>query len=255
MDKDNLPTQAIIGTPVCVLPFNEQIETIVTWAEKCQSKIVCVANVHMLIEAQQNPDFAKVLRHADLVTPDGIPLVWMLKLLGANRAQRVAGMDIFLATCERAVQEQIGIFLLGSTPEILAKIHSRLRQEFPLLKIAGMNSPAFGVRDPVTDRQPIDIINDSGAGIVFVALGCPKQEFWMAQHQAKIHAVTIGVGAVFPVYARTLKHAPKWVRSAGFEWLFRLVQEPRRLWKRYVSTIPVFIWLAFKQLLSHVSSG
>ncbi|WP_373541639.1 WecB/TagA/CpsF family glycosyltransferase [Chamaesiphon sp.] len=250
MYKDNISTQDVIGTPICNLSFDEQIKAIVTWAKKYQSKIVCVANVHMLIEAQQNSDFANLLRHADLVTPDGIPLVWMLKLMGTKRAERVAGMDIFLATCEQASQAQISIFLLGSTPDILEKIDRRLATEFPQLKIAGRNSPAFGPLDANADTNISRIINSSGAGIVFVALGCPKQELWMAQHQAKIQAVMIGVGAVFPVYAGVLKHAPKSMRAAGFEWLFRLMQEPRRLWKRYAQTIPIFIWLALKQLVT-----
>ena len=251
MNNDNTSTQDIIGIPVCALSFNDQIEAIVNWAKNRQSKMVCVANVHMLIEARRNSDFANVLRHAALVTPDGIPLVWMLKLMGAKQAQRVAGMDILLATCERAAQAQISIFLLGSTPDVLARIHQRLTTEFPRLKIAGMNSPSFGSIDPTADTNTIQIINTSGAGIVFVALGCPKQELWMAKHQDKIQAVTIGVGAVFPVYAGTLKHAPKFIRAAGFEWLFRLIQEPRRLWKRYASTIPIFIWLALKQIITN----
>ncbi len=250
MSQDKMHTQDLIDTPICDLSFNEQINTIVTWAKKCQNKMVCVANVHMLIEARQNQHFASVLRQADLVTPDGIPLVWMLKLMGADQAERVAGMDILLATCDRAAQSQISIFLLGSTPDLLAKIHHRLQQEFPLLKIAGMNSPAFGPPDPTADQNIVQMINSSGAGIVFVALGCPKQELWMAQHRSHIQAVTIGIGGVFPVYAGALKHAPKLLRMAGFEWLFRLIQEPRRLWKRYAQTMPIFIWLALKQILT-----
>jgi N-acetylglucosaminyldiphosphoundecaprenol N-acetyl-beta-D-mannosaminyltransferase len=248
MYKDNISTQDVIGIPICNLPFEAQINQIVSWAKKHQSKIVCVANVHMSIEARQNSDLANLLKHADLVTPDGIPLVWMLKLMGTKRAERVAGMDIFLATCEQAAQAQISIFLLGSKPDILDQIHQRLTTEFPLLKIAGMISPPFGPLDPATDTNIIKTINTSGAGIVFVALGCPKQELWMAQYQEQIPAVMIGVGAVFPVYAGALKHAPKFIRASGFEWLFRLIQEPRRLWKRYATTIPIFIWLALKQL-------
>jgi N-acetylglucosaminyldiphosphoundecaprenol N-acetyl-beta-D-mannosaminyltransferase len=250
MPEDNISTQDVIGAPICILSFDDQINLIITWAKNCQSKMVCVANVHMLIEAWQNSDFARILRQANLVTPDGIPLVWMLKLMGAKRAERVAGMDIFMATCEQASQAQISIFLLGSKPDILDKIHQRLKTEFPSLKIAGLNSPAFGALDSIADTNIVQIINSSGARIVFVALGCPKQELWMAQHQEKIQAVTIGVGGVFPVYAGVLKHAPKFIRNAGFEWLFRLSQEPRRLWKRYAQTIPIFIWLALNQLFT-----
>jgi N-acetylglucosaminyldiphosphoundecaprenol N-acetyl-beta-D-mannosaminyltransferase len=251
MDNDNVPSRDLIGSPVCTLPFDEQINLIMNWARKCQSKMVYVANVHMLIEAWQNAHFANALKQADLVTPDGLPLVWMLKLMGANRVQRVPGMDIFLESCKKASQEQISVFLLGSKPEILDKICRRLRTEFPTLKIAGIESPPFSPLGLAPDMHLIQTINGSGAGIVFVALGCPKQELWMLQHREKIQAVMVGVGGVFPVYAGTLKEAPKLIQSTGFEWLFRLVQEPRRLWKRYAVTIPIFIWLSLQQLFSH----
>jgi N-acetylglucosaminyldiphosphoundecaprenol N-acetyl-beta-D-mannosaminyltransferase len=222
----------------------------VTWAKKCSSKMVCVANVHMLVEAWQNANFGSVLKQADLITPDGIPLVWMLKLMGIKQSERVAGMDIFLAICKQASHAQISIFLFGSEPEILDKICQRLQQEFPLLKIAGMESPPFQPLGLTADMNIVQTINASGARIVFVALGCPKQELWMAQHREKIQAVTIGVGGVFSVYAGALKEAPDFIQKSGFEWLFRLIQEPRRLWKRYANTIPIFIWLALKQILS-----
>ncbi len=250
MNKDDVTTQNLIGTLVCMLPFDEQINLIVDWAKKCQSKVVCVANVHMLIEAWQNPHFAEVLKQAELVTPDGMPLVWMMKLMGVKHAQRVAGMDIFLAACQQASQHQISIFLLGSKPEVLDKICQRLRKEFPVLKIAGVESPSFRPLNSAPDMNIVHTINACGAGIVFVALGCPKQELWMAQHHQKIQAVMIGVGAVFPVYAGVLPHAPLVIQNAGFEWLFRLVQEPQRLWQRYAQTIPIFIWLSLKQIIT-----
>lgn len=245
---NDIPTQHLIGTPVYTLSFEEQINLMITWAKNCQSKVVCVANVHMLIEAWQNSQFASVLKNADLVTPDGMPLVWMLKLMGEKRSQRVAGMDIFRAVCEQASTAQISIFLLGAKPDVLDKICKRLNKEFPQLKIAGMESPPFRPLGNTPDMDVIQTINASGARIVFVALGCPKQELWMSQHQNKIQAVMIGVGAVFPIYARVLKQAPKFIQNTGFEWLFRLIQEPRRLWKRYITTIPIFIWLMLKQI-------
>jgi N-acetylglucosaminyldiphosphoundecaprenol N-acetyl-beta-D-mannosaminyltransferase len=250
MEKDNIPTLTLISTPICILSFDEQIDLMITWAKNCQSKIVCVANVHMLIEAWQDANFASILKQANLVTPDGLPLVWMLKSIGSNSSERVAGLDIFLAICDRAAQAQISIFLLGSKPEILEKICHRLKQEFPLLKIAGMEAPPFAPLETSPDMKMVHTINTSGAGIVFVALGCPKQELWMAQHREQIQSVKIGIGGVFSVYAGELKQTPKFIQKTGFEWLFRLIQEPRRLWKRYIYTIPVFIWLALKQILT-----
>ncbi|BBC24280.1 WecB/TagA/CpsF family glycosyltransferase [Pseudanabaena sp. ABRG5-3] len=249
MYTDDIPKQDLIVTPVSTLVFDEQINLMVSWAKQKQSRMVCVANVHMLVEAWQNNQFASVLKQADLVTPDGMPLVWMLKLLGHKQAQRVAGMDIFQTVCQQAAIAQTSIFLLGSSPEVLDKISQRLKSQFPTIKIAGTESPPFRPLAPTVDMDMVNTINESGAGVLFVALGCPKQELWMNQHKDKIQAVMIGVGGVFPVYAGILKETPKFMQNLGLEWLFRLCQEPKRLWKRYATTIPIFIWLMLKQIV------
>jgi N-acetylglucosaminyldiphosphoundecaprenol N-acetyl-beta-D-mannosaminyltransferase len=180
-----------------------------------------------------------------------MPLVWMMKQMGVKQAERVAGMDIFHTSCKQCSTAQVSIFLLGSSPEVLEKICRRLKNEFPKLKIAGMHSPPFVPLSPNPDLSIVKTINESGAGIVFVALGCPKQELWMAQYREKIHAVMIGVGGVFPIYAGLMKPSPKFIQNAGLEWLFRLIQEPRRLWYRYSTTVPIFILLALKQIWLH----
>lgn len=239
----------VIDSPVSALLFESQINLILEWATSRVSKIVCVANTHMLVEAYWHPAFASVLKSADLVTPDGMPLVWMLKLLGARSQNRVAGLDILLSLCKLAPHRDVSIFFLGSEPQVLEKIRERLRQEFPNLKIAGMEPLPFRPLTRGEDEAIIEKIHNSGAGIVFVALGCPKQEYWMQQHKTKIQAVTIGLGGAFPVYAGNQKRAPHWLRFAGGEWLYRLMQEPLRLVNRYGKTIPVFILLALKQLL------
>jgi N-acetylglucosaminyldiphosphoundecaprenol N-acetyl-beta-D-mannosaminyltransferase len=244
------PKQNVIGFPVTAVPFNDQIELILQWAHERTSKVVCVANVHMLIEAHTNSKFASVLCNADLVTPDGMPLVWLMNLLGADHQDRVAGMDILLALCDRASAQNISVFFLGSDPYTLGRIQTRLQQEFPNLKIAGMEPLPFRPLNDDEDAIVIEKINVSRAGIVLVSLGCPKQEIWMNLHKNQIEAVMLGLGGVFPVYAGIHKWAPFWVRKLGLEWLYRLVQEPRRLWKRYYKTIPPFIYLAFKQLLT-----
>jgi N-acetylglucosaminyldiphosphoundecaprenol N-acetyl-beta-D-mannosaminyltransferase len=250
-----LPTQKVLDVPITALRFDEQIRTIINWASNSESKVVCVANVHMLMEAHWNPDFAKILRYADLVTPDGMPLVWMMRKMGVSYQDRVAGMDIFVALCQLGIAENISIFCLGSQPEILTKMRKRLEKEFPALEIAAMEPLPFRPLTEVEDEALIKKINASGAGIVFVSLGCPKQEKWIAQHRGKIKAVMIGVGGVFPVYAGIHKRAPQMVRDLGLEWLYRWLQEPRRLWSRYYKTIPPFIWLATKQLISSSRLG
>jgi len=249
MHKDAISSQNLIVTPVSGLAFDAQIDLMIDWASKSLSKMICVANVHMLVEAWQNSHFADVLKNADLVTPDGMPLVWMMKMLGHKQAERVAGMDIFQAVCKQAEANQISIFLLGSETHVLEKMSQRLQTEFPNLKIAGTESPPFRPLSNTADMDMVQTVNDSGAKILFVALGCPKQELWMAQHRDKIQAVMIGVGGVFPVYAGVLKETPRFMQVSGLEWLFRLSQEPRRLWKRYATTIPIFIWLMIKQII------
>jgi N-acetylglucosaminyldiphosphoundecaprenol N-acetyl-beta-D-mannosaminyltransferase len=245
-----IPTKNLLGFPVTALSFEEQIFLILKWARARASKIVCLANVHMLMEAYWNQAFASVLNSVDLVAPDGMPLVWMLKQMGVYSQDRVAGLDLFLRLCELGQLSQTSIFFLGSHEVVLERMRRRLKHEFPKLKIAGMEPLPFRPLTPTEDNEIVQKINGSGAGLLFVCLGCPKQEYWMLQHQHKIQAVMIGVGAVFPLYAGLYKRAPLYVRQSGLEWLYRLIQEPHRLFYRYSQTIPPFIWLAFQQLLA-----
>jgi N-acetylglucosaminyldiphosphoundecaprenol N-acetyl-beta-D-mannosaminyltransferase len=246
------PVINIIGSPVTALPLQKQIHTILEWALKRNSRFVCVANTHMLVEAYRDPDFWHLLRSADLITPDGMPLVWMMKLLGLQSQDRVAGMDILTHLCKQAPEKDIPVFFVGSQSEILNRMKQRLEIDFPNLTIAGMEPLPFGSTAPKEDLSIIQQINNSGAKVVLVSLGCPKQEYWMAKHKHKINAVMIGLGGVFPIYAGIHRHAPKFFRSSGLEWLYRLLQEPKRLWKRYATTIPIFIWLAIKQLWTEI---
>ncbi|MBW4658830.1 MAG: WecB/TagA/CpsF family glycosyltransferase [Drouetiella hepatica Uher 2000/2452] len=245
------PIQNVIGFPVTALPFDAQISLVMKWASARLSKYVCVANVHMLMEAHTDPSFASVLEAADMVTPDGMPLVWLMKLMGVPHQDRVAGMDIFLALCKQASTEGISVFFLGSKPDILERMKKNLCEEFPELQVADMQPLPFRPLTLEEDEAMVQKINESGARLVLVSLGCPKQEIWMNQHQGKVEAVMLGLGGVFPVYAGIHKWAPNWVRRAGLEWLYRLLQEPRRLWRRYFATIPPFLYLASKQVLAN----
>ncbi|NET32007.1 MAG: WecB/TagA/CpsF family glycosyltransferase [Cyanothece sp. SIO1E1] len=244
-----LKTQNLIGFPVASESFTTQIDTMLSWARQRLSKVVCVANVHMLVEAKHHSHFAKVLHKADLLTPDGMPLAWLMGWLSKCRQDRVAGMDIMLSLCQRAHEEGVSLFFLGATPDILQQMEQRLKQEFPDVPIAGMEALPFRPLTPGEDKALVKQLNESGAGLVLISLGCPKQEQWMHTHKGKIKAVMIGLGGVFPIYAGEKKWAPAWVRKGGLEWLYRLIQEPRRLWRRYASTIPLFLWLAFKQVI------
>lgn len=249
--KESLPQEQVLNSSVTALRFDKAVHTILQWAHHKESKAVCVANVHMLMEAYWNPKFAQVLQNADMVTPDGMPLVWMMKLLGRKNQDRVAGMDILHSLCQQASEQQIKVFFLGSQQSILDKMQTRLEKEYPNLEIAAMKPLPFHPLSSSENEALIQEIHDSGAGLVFLSLGCPKQEKWIAEHQGRVQAVMIGLGGVFPVYAGLKKWAPRWVREAGLEWLYRLVQEPKRLVGRYSKTIPPFIFLAFCQLLAH----
>ena len=247
-----IPKKELLNIPITCLPFEEQIMLILRWAKLRTSKMVCLANVHMLMEAYWNPTFAQVLHQADLVTPDGKPLVLMLRRLGIRHQNQVAGMDVFLNLCSLAEQTGIKVYFLGSTESILEKITRKLNHEHPVLQVVGMKAIAKVTIEEIVaheDRELIAEINQSGAGIVFVCLGCPKQEIWMSHYQGSIEGVMIGVGAVFSMYAGINPRAPHLIQQMGLEWLYRLLQEPRRLWRRYSLTIPPFLYLALRELV------
>ena len=245
-----VPTQYVTGFPISTLSFDRHVNVIMQWAQsKRESRMVCVSNVHMLMEGHWNPGFAKVLMQADMLTPDGMPLAWMASLMKGGSQDRVAGMELMKALCEQAQQLGLCVFFLGSTPEILSIIHKKLKRDFPDLHIAGMLSPPFRAITAQEDEEMTSQINRSGADLVFVSLGCPKQERWMSEHKDRIGSVMVGLGGAFLVFAGVQPWAPRFVRKLGLEWCYRLVQEPKRLWKRYASTIPPFMLLALKQVV------
>ncbi|MEL6351615.1 MAG: WecB/TagA/CpsF family glycosyltransferase [Cyanobacteria bacterium J06627_28] len=245
-------TQNVIGFSVCSLSLEEHLNQILKWAEARLSKVVCVANVHMLMEGHWHDDFSQILKQADMLTPDGMPLAWMVSWLRSKQQDRVAGMDLLLGLCQKVqqrqkVQQTVKFFFVGSTPDVLSRMEARLQRDFPLVEIAGIANFPFRPLTEEEDQALVKQINASGAGIVFVSLGCPKQERWMNEHRGKVRAVMIGLGGAFPVFAGKIKRAPASVRKLGLEWLYRLVQEPGRLWQRYASTIPPFVFLAMRQ--------
>lgn len=211
--------------------------------------MVCICNVHSVVTATREPSFHDAVSSADLATPDGAPVAWMLRRLGAPGQRRVTGPDLMRDYCAYAAATAESIFLYGSSESTLAALQSSLLRRWPALRIAGAWSPPFRALTAQEDDDVVRRINVSGASTVWVSLGCPKQELWMAAHRGRIHAVTIGVGAAFDFHAGTLPRAPRWMRESGLEWLHRLCGEPRRLWKRYLLTNTVFILAAARQLL------
>ncbi|WP_216821666.1 WecB/TagA/CpsF family glycosyltransferase [Uliginosibacterium sp. TH139] len=206
-------------------------------------------NAHSVVTTGQDAAFGKVIREADMATPDGAPVAWMMRKLGHPAQERINGPDLMWKYCEAIAGSEESIYLFGGMPETLDVLQKVLALKMPGLKIAGAYSPPFRAATPEEDAEIVERINASGAGTVWVSLGCPKQEKWMAAHRGRINAVMIGVGAAFDYHAGTITRAPLWMQRNGLEWLHRLCSEPRRLWKRYFVTNTLFILGAAKQLL------
>ncbi len=240
---------------VDVTSYPDAAGRVVNWASNGQSRYVCAANVHMVMESHDDQAFQSVVNGADLVTPDGVPLVWALKLLGVPDATRVYGPDLTLHVCERAAAEGIPIGLYGGTPESLEAFVQFLETNYPGININCKIAPPFRPLTPEEDVQYTRQINESGVRILFVGIGCPKQEKWMAEHKDKLSAVMLGVGAAFDFHTGRVKQAPSWMQRVGLEWLFRLLMEPRRLWKRYFKHNPRFVLLFIRQMISAKAPG
>jgi len=209
---------------------------------------VCVANVHMVTTSQRNEKLHQIIEKSLVATADGLPLVWMLKQNGFSEAERVVGTDLTLKLCERAAAEGMPVYFYGGTPETIRLLEASIAKRFSTLKVF-YESPPLLPEQPEADQEVVDRINNSDARLVFVGLGCPKQEFWMATYTSHLPAVLIGVGAAFDFIAGTVKRAPVWMQKAGLEWLHRLTVDPRKTWKRYLTTNPFFIWLVMKEYL------
>lgn len=243
-----MKTTRIVRLDVTVGDYKSYIASIVDLALCRLSSYVCVANVHMFVEVWKNAVYTNVVNSADIITPDGKPLSKAIEWLYGIKQPRVAGMDLFPDLLREAEASGLGVYLYGSTDEVLGAIQNKSLNDYPRLIFSGAYSPPFRALTDVEKAEDIRRINESGAHLVFVALGCPKQERWMAENKGKIHAVMLGVGGAFPVYAGLQKRAPEWMQKYALEWMFRLYQEPKRMWKRYLVTNTLFCILLAKEL-------
>lgn len=241
-------TVPVLHAAIDAIYWDDALSRIAAWASHHESRYVCICNAHSVVTAGQDPAFGQVVAQADMATPDGAPVAWMIRKQGYPDQQRINGPDLMWRYCEQAAQRGESIYLYGGAPETLVVLQARLAQAFPALKVAGAWSPPFRSATPDEDAADVARINASGASTVWVSLGCPKQELWMAAHRGRINAVMIGVGAAFDYHAGTIQRAPLWMQTAGLEWLHRLVSEPRRLWRRYFVTNTLFILGAAYQL-------
>ena len=240
----------IINFGISTGRYSSFISHIIALAKQRASSNVCVANVHMFIEAYHDKKFIEIINAADVVTPDGKPLAWSLRLLHGIKQDRVAGMDLLPDLLQQLMKLDLPVYFYGGSAVLLERTQTYIKNNYPGLRIAGFNSPPFRQLTHDEMEEVAGEVNHSQACVVFVVLGCPKQEKWMAQMKGRINAVMIGIGGALPVLVGMQKRAPRWMQVSGLEWLFRLVQEPGRLFKRYAVTNSLFIYLMFKEYIN-----
>lgn len=222
--------------------YDEAVRVICRAAQQRVSAIVSCHAVHAVMTFCTNPEWRGKVNTFDMITPDGQPVRWALNLLyRAGLKDRVYGPELMDRLCRQAATENIPIYLYGGTPDVLDKLKSRLCERYPQLQIAGAEAPPFRQLTEAEDRAVVERIRQSRAGIVFIGLGCPKQDLFAFDHRAQLSTVQICVGAAFDFHAGVKPTAPAWMQRRGLEWLFRLSCEPRRLWKRYLHTNSLFV--------------
>lgn len=240
----------ILGVGVSAINMDLALETIRGWIERREQHYVTVTGVHGVMESQRDEKIRAIHNQAGMVTPDGMPLVWLSRLKGQPHVRRVYGPDLMLAVCQDGLSRGYRHYLYGGAEGVPTLLATKLRERFPGIQIVGEFSPPFRALSPEEDEQIVRDINAANPDIVWVGLSTPKQERWMAAHAGRVLApVMVGVGAAFDFHSGLKKQAPRWVQGSGMEWFFRLVTEPRRLAKRYLINNPTFLALVAQQLL------
>ena len=233
----------LFGVRLCSSSVASMVDVLVRNAEKRESGYVCLANVDMITRAKRDGKLLFAMEQARYVVTDGMPLVWALRRKGLSRSEQVRGSSLMRALCVRFAAEGLPIFLYGGVNQAeLQLLVEKLQQLAPDIQIAGAMVPPMLPQNPPFNKDIIKTINESGAKLVFIGLGCPKQEYWMLRHSSEIQSVCIGVGLAFALIAGVKAAAPEWMQRRGLEWMFRLFQEPRRLWKRYLVGNGLFLW-------------
>jgi len=240
----------VLGVEVSVTDYDELARLFVAAARRGEPAVGTFLAVHAVVTAALDPSYRYRINAFDVVGPDGQPVRWAMNLLHkAGLVDRVCGPTMMIRLCARCAQEGVGIYLYGSTPETLKGLQTNLEDQFPAIRIVGVESPPFRALTPEENEEVCDRINASGAGIVFIGLGCPRQDIFAHQNRNRIKAVQLCVGAAFDFHAGNKKMAPAWMQRYGLEWTYRMLQEPRRLWKRYLVTNTAFILLMTRRLV------
>lgn len=243
----------VCGIEISAVDYQSAVDQIIHAALEKRAFAVSALAVHGVMTGVLDIEHRQRLRSLDLVVPDGQPVRWALNLLHKQRlAKRVYGPELTLQTCAAAERESIPVYFYGSRPEVLASLRENLERKFPALNIIGMQPSQFRNLNAEENRHMIMQIHRSGAGIVFVGLGCPRQEVWAFENSKGLSMPVLAVGAAFDFHAGLLSQAPGWMQARGLEWLYRLCKEPRRLWRRYVYLNPLFCIEVAKQYFSGV---
>ena len=243
-----LPRTNILGVGISAITIEQAVAQILTWIEQRQQRYVSVCTVHTIMECRRSQPMCQAVNQAGLATPDGMPLVWLSRHQGHPHVTRVYGPDLMLALCKHSIGQGYRHYFYGGADDVLELLVTTLQYQFPGLQIAGSYSPPFRPLTPTEDTQMVQAINQTHPDIIWVGLGTPKQDLWMADHRAQLTApVLIGVGAAFNFHSGRIPQAPHWMQQYGLEWLFRLWQEPRRLWYRYLVYNPLFVLLILAQ--------
>jgi N-acetylglucosaminyldiphosphoundecaprenol N-acetyl-beta-D-mannosaminyltransferase len=241
-DLKNKTVGSVLDIDISNFNMQETINHILRISkQEIKNGYICICNTHSLVTATKDEYFKKVLENSNLNTPDGMPLVWALRRLGFRKQERVDGPELMLKLCAQAREQNINIYLLGSTEKTLHKLELKLKEENKGLNIVGKYSPPFRELNHEELKEMHTAINASDADIVFVSLGCPKQEKWMYENYRQINSVLIGVGAAFTFAIGEVKRPPLIFQKMGLEWAFRLISEPKRLWKRYLVNNTLYI--------------
>ena len=244
------PRLDVLGTGISAIDLATAVEVIERWIGRGERRYVCVANVHSVMEAYRDPTLRRVMNQSGLTTPDGMPLVWLLEHAGHRPVSRVYGPDLVLEMCRRSAATGHRHFFLGGAEGVADTMAGRLRERFPGLHVVGTLSPPFRLLTAEEDEALVETVNQTAPDVVWVGLGAPKQEHWMAAHRDRLSApALIGVGAAFDFHAGAVRQAPPVLQRTGLEWAYRLAREPRRLWHRYLVYNPWFVVLVARRML------
>ncbi|GGD50838.1 WecB/TagA/CpsF family glycosyltransferase [Erythrobacter arachoides] len=240
------PRFVVLGVPVSAVTMAEAVDRIERWAGDGTGRFVCVRDVASLMAIVDNPAISPLHRDAAMIVPDGMPLVWIGKRQG-QLVERVCGPDLFEEMLRRSGRTGLNHYFYGGKPGIATKLASQFKNRFPDARVVGASTPPFRDLSETEREETLSAIAASGADVVWIGMSSPKQDVWMWENVHRLSQTLIGVGAAFDFHTGEVRRAPHWMQKNGLEWLFRLLAEPKRLWRRYLVVAPRFVWRVWRE--------